>query len=248
MAWNVLCLFAHYIRRHTVKINKILSRLLLTASTAVVMVTSSHAALLGRDINGMAVAGSDASSVFLYDTDRDITWLRDANVNGSMSWFVANTWASGYSIGVFDDWRLPTALNADGSGPCGQANDCVESEIGHLWYAELGNSAGSLTNTGDFLNMQSASVYWFATEYASDDRYAWAFSKNLTVFGSSGYQFAPQKGIQLNAMAVRDGDVLTNQVPEPESLLLALTALGAMALIHRRRAVGTSAVSRPATL
>ena len=39
-----------------------------------------QASWLGRDINGLAVAGSDASAKFLYDTDRSITWLRNATV------------------------------------------------------------------------------------------------------------------------------------------------------------------------
>ena len=240
MAWNVLCHSAQYIRRHTVKINKILFRLLFAASTAVLLVTSSHAALLGRDINGIAVAGSDASAVFLYDTDRDITWLRDANVNGPMNWDAANTWASGYSIGAFDDWRLPTALNADGSGPCGPFYNCIGSEMGHLWYTELGNTAGSLTNTGNFQNLQTdpafqTFLYWSGTELAPDPRFAWDFRSY------DGTQDHHHKSNEVFAMAVRDGDVLVNPVAEPESLLLALTALGAMALVSRRRAVCASA-------
>lgn len=47
--------------------------LLALAATATMVATPAHAALVGRDINGNAVAGYDASAVFLYDTDLDIT-------------------------------------------------------------------------------------------------------------------------------------------------------------------------------
>ena len=81
--------------------NKILGRMLAAVSTAVVFVASAQAALLGRDINGLAVAGSDASSVFLYDTDLNITWLRNANVDSLMTLGQANDWATGYSLGAY---------------------------------------------------------------------------------------------------------------------------------------------------
>ena len=249
--------------------NKILGRLLAAICTAILLASSSHAALLGRDINGNAVAGSDASSVFLYDTDRNITWLRDANVNGFMLWDAANTWANGYSIGAFSDWRLPTMtttgsnlceFSAAGGTNCGYNVDTTTGEIAHLWYDELpGNLAycppggdpscvggpqpgWGLTNPGDFLNMQ-ADYYWYGTSFASRGFVNSSFSHFHTDFGYQGsnpnfFAMFTQYGF---AMAVRDGDVLRNQVPEPESLLLALTALGAMALVRRRRAVRASA-------
>jgi hypothetical protein len=194
-----------------------------------------QALLVGRDINGNAVAGSDASSVFLYDDVLKVTWLRDANANGAMTWANAVAWADRLAVGAFDDWRLPTALNADGSGPCGPAFNCTGSEMGHLWYTALGNTAGAFTNDGDFLNMQS-NVYWSGTEYAPSPTSAWVFNTY------NGFQGGNFKGSQVYAMAVRPGDVLAAQVPEPESLLLALTGLGALALVRRRRAVGSSAL------
>ena len=210
-------------------ISKILGRMLVGIAATFALATPAQAALQARDLNGDTV--TDA----YFDTDRNITWLRDANVNGRMTWAAANTWAAGYSIGIYDDWRLPTALNADASGPCGPDFNCTGSEMGHLWYTELLNTAGSFTNDGDFLNMQSGS-YWSGTEYAPSPNVAWYF---ITV---NGVQTAFSKNFQVNAMAVRPGDVRAAQVPEPESLLLALTGLGALALVRRRRAVGASAL------
>ncbi len=48
---------------------------LAAAAATVFLATSAQAALVGRDINGAAIAGSSASAVFLYDTDLNITWL-----------------------------------------------------------------------------------------------------------------------------------------------------------------------------
>ena len=56
--------------------------------------------LLGRDINGDAVAASGSSAVFLYDTTLDVTWLRDANVKGLLDWKAANTWVDALAVGV----------------------------------------------------------------------------------------------------------------------------------------------------
>ena len=77
----------------------------------------------------------DRGGGLIYDTDFDITWLQNANLNGSMDWDTAKVWAATLVFGGFDDWRLPTALNTDGTGPCSDI-DCTDSEMGHLYYTE----------------------------------------------------------------------------------------------------------------
>src|SRR3990172_668738 len=107
----------------------------------------------------------------IYDDDLQLTWLQDANyartsgydADGEMNWSAANTWADSLVFATFDNWRLPTALDQDGSGPWGGLNR-TGSEMGHLYYTELGNPAGApLTNMGDFTNLQSG-PYWLGTE------------------------------------------------------------------------------------
>lgn len=226
--------------------------------------------LLGRDINGNAVASSNASAVFLYDTDLNVTWLRDANANaangnkGFMTWSAANNWANTLTVGAFSGWRLPTMFDP---GPCNYSNaggtDCgynvrtksgstVYSEMAYLWYVELGNNAfcppgltsckgpgvpqpgWGLSNTGDFQNMQ-AGAYWSGLEYAPDKDNAWVFSAGN---GFQGLNFKSNPAAL--ALAVRPGDVLqqpTVSVPEPQGLVLLLSALAGMAVVRRRRPV-----------
>jgi len=227
------------------------------AASATMLATPAQATLMGRDINGQAVAND--SAVFLYDTDLNITWLRDANVNGYMDWDSAMAWAAGYSIGNYSDWRLPTMVDTAASG-CDFSNaggtDCgynvqttnggtVYSEMASLWFNTLGNKsfcdpatsttttcagpqAGwGLINTGDFQNLQW-SGYWSDLEYAPNTASSWLFGAGL------GDQVSYDKDGQFYALAVRRGDVAAVQVPEPGTLVLVAAALAGLGALRRR--------------
>ena len=153
----------------------------------------------------------------IYDTDFNITWY-DYTKSGS-SWQNQMSWASDLWVDlggtIYKDWRLPTALNQDGTGPCAGYNECAGSEMGHLYYTELGNSAGGpLTNKGAFLNLQTG-LYWSGTEYGPDDAWPFYTIDGLQSLGESG-KYRSYYGI-----AVRPGDVAV--VPEPISSILFLT-------------------------
>ena len=60
------------------------------------LATSAQATLVGRDINGLAVAGS--SAVFLYDTDLNITSLRSANAGAGSSFDDGFSTTDGYTL------------------------------------------------------------------------------------------------------------------------------------------------------
>ena len=77
----------------------------------------------------------------IYDDDYNITWY-DFSYSRS-DWDGAVAWADALSVNYdgisYDDWRLPMAYNPDGSGP-DWGYDVTGSEMGHLYYTELGNS------------------------------------------------------------------------------------------------------------
>jgi len=197
------------------------------AVAAALVSATAQAALQDRDLDGNGEVDA------FYDTDLDITWLRDANVNGQMNWDSAVAWAEGFSFAGYDDWRLPTTLQPDATcdyqdGGDSYGYNCTGGEMGHLWYLELGNVAGSMTNTGSLQNLQ-ASTYWSGTEYAAGSDHAWML---VTYDGS---QHSANKRSALYAMAVRPGDA--PMVPEPQTcalLLAGLGVLGAVASPQRR--------------
>ncbi len=188
---------------------------LLTALVLFFLVASAEAALIDR------------GSGFIYDDVQDITWAQDANINGADIWDNQVAWAAGYSqthtvYGTFDDWRLPTALNGDGSDPCSGAG-CTGSEMGHLFNVD-GISSSSM---GLFTNVQSDG-YWSGTEYAPLTSFAWYFDFH---YGNQGSIF---KSNSYYALAVRDGDIAA--VPVPAALWLFGSALGLLGWMRRKAA------------
>jgi hypothetical protein len=187
----------------------------------------------------------------VYDTDTQLSWLKNANTAGAMTWDQAHAWVvtlnSGSGFAGFTNWRLPTTTEPDatcsyqydagGGFPLqGYGYNCTGNEMAHLFYVSLGNSAGSLTNTGPFTNLQGYYVYWLGTEFAPDPTAtAWSFLFDI------GFQNGCDKSTSVYAWAVRPGARSQSQSkPVPASGLLSMIGLGLAGLmifgIRSRRA------------
>ena len=173
-----------------------------------------------------------------YDRALNITWLRDAGAGGRVDWFTADRWVANLTFGNYSDWRLPILSMPDvtcsiqlplaGGYPTQSYGfGCLGSEIGHLWYEVLRNSAGSTTsNTGDFQNW--GNNYWFGTESIHTSGYAWYFGM------SDGGVFGNYKANSMYTFAVRTGDEIP-AVPEPRIYAMILVGIFALAILRGGR-------------
>ena len=216
--------------------------LFIVISTAIITLFASmqaHAALenLGADSLG---------NNLIYDSDLDITWYDFSN--SADLWQEQMNWADTLDVDFggthFTNWRLPTTVDGSYSfksdGTSSTGFNITNSEMGHLYYTELGNLGGEdtsgngqsvsgLVNTGDFQNLQ-ISAYWAGTKSAINTNNSWYFH---TINGSQG----PGNMLLGNyaAIAVSDGRISleTSAAVAPEPLSTTLFAIGAFAMGFR---------------
>lgn len=149
--------------------------------------------------------------------------------DGRMSWWGGLAFTNYLNIinyGGSSQWRLPSA----GANPQFGFNQ-TGSELGQLFYSELGGTAGnSIPNTPTFNNEQSY-AYWLATEYAPAPLNAWSFN---TVGGLQDVNGKLNQGNLVYAWAVSPGQVPT--IPIPGALwLMGSGLIGLLSLRMRIR-------------
>jgi hypothetical protein len=151
----------------------------------------------------------------IYDTDLDITWLADFKYaqtsgfdpDGLMTWHTAMSWAAGLAYSdpergtTWTDWRLPTALNPDSSGPC-FGFSCPASEMGHLFLVD----GVAPSSPRSFVNFTSG-YYWSGTGRAPFPGVAWLFYFAAAGTGKQDFTGPFEDLLVAFAGAVRDGDV-----------------------------------------
>jgi hypothetical protein len=183
--------------------------IIIVLAILLLIATSANAELFNRGTDSLG-------NRLIYDSDLNITWYDYSN--SSADWYEQVNWASYLQVNFggtnYNDWRLPDSDFCHGY-------DCTGSEIGHLYYTELGNpSGGPMNNTGFFLNLETGdtALYWSGTLYTES---IW---KNAMVFViNSGFQADDHVSNNSNsyAIAVRSGDVPDlSVVPEPISSTL----------------------------
>lgn len=222
----------------------------LIAGLALSLSGGANAALESR-LGGQAV----------YDTDRNITWVADANLSntisfgvtqygGTMSWITAQEWISNLNASTYldaKDWRLPTMFNTHATctddGPGLYRNSCVGNdyggELGLLFYNELGGSNAS--DIGDvhndnftlFQNIQSYK-YWTDTGAL----YGWCGNGFCDPYAwdfdfHMGHHGESFKGNYAYVWAVSDGDVAA--IPEASTHTMFLAGLGLVGLMASSR-------------
>jgi hypothetical protein len=149
----------------------------------------------------------DRGAGLIYDDALDITWLQNANYFGNtMTWDNAVNWADNLVFQNYSDWRLPS------TGASCTGSDCMDSEMGHLFY----NEGVTSLNPGLFTDVKP-SMYWSSTEDPVDALNAWRFSFKY------GTQDVSLKTATRYAWAVRDGDAVPPVAPEPISSILFIT-------------------------
>jgi len=173
----------------------------------------------------------------VYDDDRDITWLSDANLAASntfgvpgintftagwMTWSTANAFINAMNAANylgFNDWRLPTIVDPDFSctsilgdpvaGPEGY--NCSGSDMGHLYFDEFhAVISANVLISGNQAELAKFKNIETNNYWSVDSIYsasAWSFN---FYYGRQGTAY---KTFEFFVWPVRDGDVDTSQPP-----------------------------------
>jgi hypothetical protein len=161
----------------------------------------------------------------VYDTVNDLTWLSNANLaatknfgvrginpDGSMSWTTAQNWIAAMNAANYlgsNRWSLPATKLPDTN--CSQnpksaafGYDCIGSQMGSLYYNDLGGVRGSTIQLQhkanyDLFNNFQPYLYWSSTLWTPVRNSAFSFSfgngfQGTNVFVNAMYAIAVAPG------------------------------------------------------
>lgn len=167
-----------------------------------------------------------------------VNWAVELNFPGSLTYNIDPGYTVNWGTNI---WRLPATVDGpyvwDYTGKATAGYNITSSEMGHLYYTELGNlgyysTTGvyqpgcGLKNKGEFKNLVE-SGYWSGTEYAHYPDIAWYFSMDYGYQGSNGGSGTDY------GLAVREGQVST--VPVPGAFWLLGSGLIGIVDLSRRK-------------
>jgi hypothetical protein len=200
------------------------------AATMLALSSAAYAAPLfqGRLADGTAsdsctASGAGKCTSFYFST-LDITILNNWNI-GNGFWSATAAAGSAQAIAAsaglaatgLDGWVLPTGDGVESAGDLNQYRSIFNA---------VGNSLTGLQNQFDGV---LEVFYWSRTEESAGST-AWTFFPFINNGGDDVTQ-----SVTHHAVAVRSGDVVVASVPEPQTLALALLALGATGVASRAR-------------
>jgi hypothetical protein len=196
------------------------------------LITIGTATYNGSDYNLIfqGELGSDGLVWLDFTNDYYNTWQNQVNWTNELSFSTTEvTIYSDYmtDIDFSTDWRLPSA----GTNPTSGFNQTT-SEMGDLFYNELSLDQGFTTsaelNATNFDNL-IAGWHWSGTEYANNLGNAWVFITD------NGHQNDNKKTNLGYGLAVHSGQVSTNPVPEPGTIVLFGIGLLGLTGVNRKK-------------
>ena len=171
-------------RRVCIGLSAVLFVLIVSVPAFAALEVIGTATYQGADYNLIWDDDNNGNSVIWFDYTHAQERWSDQNVWAvGLDGQLTIIWKPGINVTWTDaTWRLPVTVGGEFVYGCdGMTNggyNITSSEMGHLYYTELGNPGFrdgasceynpdyGLHNTGDFQNLVAAAWYWSSTEYA----------------------------------------------------------------------------------
>lgn len=214
---------------------------------------TSHNLIWDDNNNGNSVVWLDYTNNAAFTWTSMTKWATGLNADGVLSYTLNN----GYSVDWgANAWRLPATVDGNftfgTTGTTGKGFNITTSELGHLFYTELGNKGQrntdgtynpygtyGLLNDGDFQRLLST-PYWSGTESPGYPYYSYAAWEFNTGGGLQYIDYA-NKSNPKSAIVLRTGQVTyidpagEGVTPTPIPGAVLLFGSGLLGLVGLRR-------------